>query len=289
MLSFRIRSATILLSAMIVRPVDAQTAAQPPAPPSYGKSRTVDLISKSTGASHRLRIIKPNGDPPAAGFPVIYLLDGTWYFDLVVEAATVMTRSRDMQPSVIVGVGYEDGLEARRLRVRDFTTPAPADLIPPHFVAWKAEPGGAERFMHFMSDEVKPMMAAETRINGSCQILIGHSLGGLFAVESLFRDPAGYSTYVIGDPSVWWNASEVLKGEASLAKKLNSIPRPIRVLLARSTVPNTGLGIAKADTVFARLKSPSFMYSYKSYDGDTHNSMLPGFMATALQATLKCE
>jgi predicted alpha/beta superfamily hydrolase len=207
---------------------------------------------------------------------------------MVVEISRIMMRSGDIPPAVIVGVGYTDPLEARRLRVRDFTTPAPASAIPSHFVAWKAEPGGAGRFQKFMLKELKPMVRAAGGASQSCEVLVGHSLGGLFAMQALRWDPAAYSAYAIGDPSVWWNSNEVLKDEPELATRLATAGRSISVFLAHSTVPNSGAGITDAAAMLGRLKATGFSLSTKAYDGDTHNSMLPGFMATALQRGLKC-
>ena len=83
-----------------------------------------------------------------------------------------------------------------------------------------------------------------------------------------------------GEPYIWsgFGTNTAFTGPWGVSYTFNLTPEP-----------NTGLGIARVDTVFTRLKSSSFIYSYKTYEGDTHNSMLPGFMATALQTSLACQ
>jgi uncharacterized protein len=270
---------------VLVSPAGAQA---PQTPPSFGTARTIDVESKATGASHRLRIIRPAAEPSGAGYPVVYLLDGSWYFDLAVEIASIMMRSGDMPPAIIVGVGYSDALAARRLRVRDFTTPAPPSTYPPQFVAWKAEPGGAGRFMAFMKDEVKPLVASLGGTDASCEMLVGHSLSGLFAADVLLQDPGAYASYAIGDPSVWWNDSATLKNFDASLTRLRGVARPVRVFLGWSTAPNVGGGILDFDSRLSKLDSARVAYVGKSYEGETHNSMIPGFLTTALRTGLKC-
>jgi predicted alpha/beta superfamily hydrolase len=268
--------------------VSSSLSAQQGPLPSFMAPQFSDVKSAATGATHRIWTLRPNGDPPAGGFPVLYLLDGSWYFQLTLQAATIMMRSGDMPRAIIVGIGYDDPAEARRLRVRDFTTPAPASAVPPQFIAWKAEPGGLERFMRFMTDELKPMVAAGSSVNPRCQVLVGHSLSGLFALESLLRDPAGYRSYVIGDPSAWWNSNEPLQGFYAFANRLRASGQPVNVLVAASTVPGTGPGIDSLRTLLTSVKASGFTFEYRRFEDETHNSMLPGFLAIALRRGLAC-
>ena len=279
----RFAIAFCVLTASVPR-LDAQQAALP----SFMTPQVSDIKSAATGAMHRIWIVRPTGDPPSGGFPVLYLLDASWYFQLTLDAATIMMRSGDMPRAIIVGIGYDDAAEARRLRVRDFTTPAPASTLPPQFIAWKAEPGGLDRFMRFMADELKPMVAAANAVNPKCQVLVGHSLSGLFALESLLRDPTGYRSYIIGDPSAWWNGNEPLRGFDAFANRLRSSGQSVDVLVAASTVPGTGPGIDSLRSRFTSVSAPSFRFEHRRFEDETHNSMLPGFIAVALRRGLAC-
>jgi predicted alpha/beta superfamily hydrolase len=270
-------------------PISGRTAvAQQAAPRSFGETKVIELESGRGAPQRRLWIIKPNGEPPSAGFPVIYVLDGSWYIDLVRDMATIMLRSGDMPPVVIVGVGYDDANEARRLRIHDFTTPAPASANPPQWATWNADPGGADAFMAFMSETVRPLVAREVRVNASCQVLVGHSLGGLFAVHSLFHDPALYRAYVIGDPSVWWNANAELRNFPAFIESARSSGKPIDVTLLSSTKPARMPGIDSLDALLRSAQLPGFTTRSRPVDDATHNSMLPAFFTVALTQKLEC-
>src|SRR6476620_3807144 len=93
-------------------------SAQPSSPTSFGQTKVIDLRPAGSDLSYRIWVAAPNGPAPAGGFPVLYLLDGSWYCDLVRESASIMMRSGDIPRAVIVGGGYQDAGEASRLRIR---------------------------------------------------------------------------------------------------------------------------------------------------------------------------
>jgi predicted alpha/beta superfamily hydrolase len=248
-----------------------------------------DVLSRATGANHRLFMSKPEGDPPDGGFPVIYLLDASWYFDLVVDIALILMRSGDMPRAVIVGIGYEDPVEARRLRIRDFTTPAPEELIPQRFFDWNAEPGGADAFLTFLNEEARPFVGAKANISPSCQLLIGHSLSGFFVLRAAFKGPNDFSGYAVGDPSVWWNRSEVLGDEASFLERMSRGGKKVRLVLGYSTDPQAAPQLQQLAARLSATDAPSLEFTGKASEGNTHNSMLPGFFVSAIKNGLRCE
>ena len=48
---------------------------------------------------------------------------------------------------------------------------------------------------------------------------IGTSLGGIFAVYSLFHEPGLFNRYIIVSPSLWWDNEMVFKYEKNFAEK----------------------------------------------------------------------
>ena len=66
-------------------------------------------LRSAAGKDYRIFVAVPDGKPPAAGFPVLYLLDGNAYFvaaaDAMREQSTFASMSQ-VQPLIVVGVGY---------------------------------------------------------------------------------------------------------------------------------------------------------------------------------------
>jgi pimeloyl-ACP methyl ester carboxylesterase len=70
--------------------------------------------------------------------------------------------------------------------------------------------GGAQRFLQFMREELFPYIETHYRTAGF-RLLIGHSFGGLFAVEALETHPEMFQAYVVISPSLWWNDQELIR------------------------------------------------------------------------------
>lgn len=188
-----------------------------------------DIVSRHTGRTHRIFVAVPEGEPPEGGWPVLYLVDGNAHFHVaerVMRAAGQFARALPpgVGTPVVVGIGYPDVMLLDiPARAEDLTPPA-GDLSD---TGDRMSPvqGGADRFLAFIEDELKPAMAAEFAIDPARETLAGHSYGGLFALHTLFTDPDAFETYVAGSPSIWWNDRYILdEAEAFLAAPPPSAP-----------------------------------------------------------------
>ncbi|MBA3996918.1 MAG: esterase [Candidatus Accumulibacter sp.] len=175
------------------------------------------LDMRSAGSGHRYRIFVsvPAVPPPAAGYPVLYVLDGNAAFPVAAFLARSATNRRDVTghpPPLVVGIGYPGDADfdvaARR---RDYTV----GLEKPDA---SAKEGGAELFLDFIERELKPLIAARHPVDTTRQALFGHSFGGLFVLHVLFTRPASFSTYLASSPSIWWDDKRVLGGLPGLAR-----------------------------------------------------------------------
>ncbi|RKD91012.1 alpha/beta hydrolase [Mangrovibacterium diazotrophicum] len=151
---------------------------------------------------------------PDQNYPVMYLLDGDFYFDYA--AATSQMLSRGIQPFtpqfILVGISTND-------RFRDFT-PTNAKLnnddtpVPPNYHV----SGGADRFTQFLTTTLKPQIEANYRTNGF-NMLFGHSFGGLYAMDLLLHQKAEFNAWLIADPSLWWDKEHLFRDREDLLKR----------------------------------------------------------------------
>lgn len=183
-------------------------------------ARQFDLASKITGQTYRIMIAAPREMKPEETYPVVYLLDGNYYFATACDILFV-----DKLSAIVVGVGYPtndyDEILARR---RFDLTPSSSssDHAPGHF-------GGGDAFLRMIKEEVKPFVRSRYPVDSRRQSLYGASLGGLMVVRQLFRQPAAYSTYLIASPSIYWNGLEVLQDEAAFAQRIKQGDLHLRV------------------------------------------------------------
>jgi len=180
------------------------------------------MNSKDNGAEYRIFMYVPSEPAPAEGYPVTYLLDGNALFGSVVEANRLQTLGNGHVPAVVVGIGYPtDEPYDDAGRVRDYTVHVPGEELPPrdNGAPWP-ETGGADAFIQFIANQLKPEIEEKVYINLEKQGLLGHELGGFFTLYVLFNRPDLFNTYVIGSPSIWWKNHFIVTMEDTLYKKL---------------------------------------------------------------------
>lgn len=151
----------------------------------------------ANGSAYRISVALPPGDPrPPGGLPTLYLLDANAGFATVAETQRRLGRRPDatrVGPAIVVGIGHPgDALYDAGRRRRDYT--------PGHAAA---PGGGAEAFLAFIEERVKPAVAGMAPVDPDRQILVGHSLAGYFALWVLTRRAAAFQGYVAVSPSLW--------------------------------------------------------------------------------------
>ncbi|HRF08564.1 MAG TPA: alpha/beta hydrolase-fold protein [Xanthobacteraceae bacterium] len=195
---FALAGLSALCGAAVAQPAAPQATVLPDT-----EQRTI--VSKA-GHEYRIFIIKPKKPAPESGYPVLYALDG----NSVVALLSNLNRGhlgRDDQsgfvPGLVVAVGYptEQMLDVRR-RALDYTA---AQATPDSGTYLKPEQtGGADAFLSFLEEELKPAIEREFRVDKQRQALFGHSFGGLFTLHTLFTKPDAFQTYIAASPSIWW-------------------------------------------------------------------------------------
>ena len=184
-------------------------------------------------------------------YPVVYLIDGHWFFPIVSHAVRPLELSGELPPFIVVGVGYaSEGLsrsgEEERvnlLRFRDLTPTA--DTSNWYRTVWSGrldeagiEPGHAEEFVRLIEREVKPLVHRHYRADSADETLAGFSLGGLFALHVLFRHTHLFHRYVAGSPSLWWGERVMLKIEAEYAEEKRDLKT--RLFLSMGALEESG-------------------------------------------------
>lgn len=191
-----------------------------------------DIDSHHTGRRYRIFVSEPQ-QRVESGHPVVYLLDGNAQFPtahtLARSAARVAQRREPGAAApIVVAIGYPlDGLFDDQARAEDYTPPLP--IKDPAKDGKVVKQGGADRFLAFMQQELKPLIESRYPIDAGNQTLAGHSYGGLFALHVLFTHGEAFQRYVASSPSIWWNQRAVLserprlQGKATAARLLITV------------------------------------------------------------------
>jgi len=201
----------------------------PPAPP---RTRTVGPTVADRGSPHydfdrfeldsadgrrhyRVQLAVPKAPPPAAGHPLLLMLDGNAAFaELTDEMLARMAAGGS--PVAIAALGYRTELAVDVVaRAFDYTPPVPGENP-----TWDDAPrqrlgGGADGFLDLLQQAMLPEIRRRVPADPARTTFWGHSYGGLCVLHTLFTRPAAFPRYVAVDPSLWWHDGFILRQEAA--------------------------------------------------------------------------
>lgn len=182
------------------------------------------LMRTKVGKPYQIFISKPIEDPPPSGYPIIYVLDANSIFGTIVEAVRLQSRRPEktgVVPAVIVGIGYPTDEAFSPSRYYDFTMSVSVSELPqrPDGKPWPQH-GGAKHFLEFIEEELKPRIQSYFNIDSKRETLFGHSLGGLFVLQTLYTKPSLFQTYIAGSPSIHWDEKFFFEKEKEFQSKL---------------------------------------------------------------------
>lgn len=186
------------------------------------------------------------------------------------------SKVSSLPPCIVVAVLNTD-------RTRDFTptcsaarrdgTVRPGD---------KPEGGGAERFYHFLTEELRPAVEQGLPVNGQ-HLLVGHSYAGLFTLNVLLNYPGAFDTYIAVDPSLWWDKGYFQKQVEQQVDKVDFSGKQLYVAFATRPRPDRKLIHFPLTDDFIgssvpRMEKRHLRVVSKKFPEETHGTVaLPGF------------
>lgn len=223
------------------------------------RGRLIHLPSQALGEDREIEISLPDGyaADPTRAYPVLVVLDGEYEHEIAAAITRFYATMTPMPGMIVAGVRNTN-------RMRDMTPAPMAGFTPPPAVS---SAGGADRFLSFLGDELLPYLEKNYRVQ-PMRVLVGHSLGGLFAMYALGRKPDLFTGYLVMEPAVWWNNQHEL--EEARTVLATAAARRVRVMMVNA--PRL-----KMDTTEWGGGAP--MIRELEVSGETHTSMaLAGMM-----------
>lgn len=279
----------------------------PPKPVTVPASEIRIMRSKHTGQKYRFSISIPYAslksdrrdwpfNKPLERWPVVYVLDGNWYFGLVTAMIRNMAWfdkwSGTTTDAIVVGIGYpedEDPQEA----LCDQTTRRFHDLSPIRdedteklmgsLLMRPVSTGGAADFLNFIRDELIPIIDNEFPTDSRKRTLVGHSLGGTFAAFALFEEPGLFQTYIIGSPWLQYGNRSIFKREETFAKRHKKLAAKVHLSVGENEESLEGTDVSDVIRFGAILEGRNYkgLTLVKQIFADLeHNEVIaPGFVA----------
>jgi predicted alpha/beta superfamily hydrolase len=222
------------------------------------------VYSEVLKESRKLKIYLPSDYKPesTSKYDVIYVLDGDWNNTKVtINAQQFLQRERFMPAAIIVAINntYVGGVNYRD---RDFT---------PTQIQGRLLPGYAGTFLSFLKKELVPYINKTYPSTGE-GTLFGHSLGGLFAMYAFLNEPDLFQSYLVADPSFWWDNNYMTAYTRKKLDSLQGVKKSI-FICGRGGRQSAGMGIPSIDSVLKEKAPAGLIWKNVDYPGETHNSL----------------
>jgi len=169
------------------------------------------LSSDIMGEDREVWIGLPKSHDPARAYPVLYVMDAEWQFDMMNAVMKELAVNDKAPEHIVVGIPYVSFTERNKDLTFTATTLGSDGKPNPELATWFGEEmtGGGPMFLRHLVEEVVPFVESQVRTNGF-DILLGHSLSGYFGAYIMTMDQP-FDAFQLYDPSVWYQGMEAIE------------------------------------------------------------------------------
>lgn len=225
---------------------------------------TIKVQSSALKEVRSIFVSKPAGYKGETDrYPVLYLLDGEETFPYTADIVRLLAENDRIPKLLVVGI-TSGGSQQRR---RDFTTPSQSELDK----RFSPGNGGANQFLKFLHEELIPYVDRRYRTK-PYKILVGHSLGGLFAVHTLISRPEIFNAYIAIDPSLEWNN----QGEVAQAEEFFTLTQELKrdlFMTAANDLGSASPAIQRFTAILEHKAPAGFRWKFEWMRDETHGSI----------------
>jgi predicted alpha/beta superfamily hydrolase len=220
------------------------------------------VFSKVLSEQRYIKIHMPEEYVPGstAKFDVVYILDGEAHFNDFLYIYKFARNHNFIPPLILISVPNTYTREGN-MRDRDFTPEKTPD---------NAKSGGADNFITYFKDELIPYISKKLPVSGDNSVF-GHSLGGLFTMYVLLKEPGLFSSYYCSDPAIPWNNRRILSMTEETFRNTVELNKSVWIIAVEETYKN--VGIQKMDSVLQSYAPHGLRWKTSVYPNETHMSV----------------
>lgn len=199
-------------------------------------------------------------------YPVIYVFDAEWRFDLIKNITFDLGANKKIQNSIVIGIPHVDW---ENKRGQDLTFSQSRIEYDGEKVdsTWynDSNSGAAMSFYNYLTQELIPDVKKRYSTNNH-ETLIGHSYGGYFGGYILSLEHP-FEVIHIYDPSIWYSDGEVVR-------KFKEKDYSNKTKIHLTYQPQPEFHKIKIEEFIEELKDNEHIdLSTEFYENDTHNSL----------------
>ena len=264
MLNFTHHTLTIVFSSILINFVSAQGISDAEDKTNLYNTQVKVFHSSIIEDDFYIYISLPDGyQESVKKYPVLYLLDGDISFGMATSIARYLQFGNTIPELIIVGIGYGALKKSKgNDRNRDYTISNRRN---------RPGSGGAPKFRTFLLEELIPYIDNEFRTIPDDRTIYGYSLGGLFALYSMFTEPDFFNRYIIGSPHLAWDNFRIFSVQEDAFNSIGDINASLFISVGSEQSTETYFDpIDRMVTLFEEKGYEGIKLSTKVFDGGTH-------------------
>ena len=232
-----------------------------------------EIESKHLNKIRTFWVSLPMNYDSSQNYPVIYVLDAEWRFDLIRALAYDLSGNKKIPKHIVVGIPHVNWEFRRGIDLTFSESRMEYDGEPVDSTWYNAtNSGGGQKFFDYLRDELIPQVD-EIYPTNQFNILVGHSYGGYFGAYILGLNQP-FKAFQLYDPSIWYSAGEVIN-------RLDQFPPRDSLNVFITFQPEPSYHAQKIKDFVEELDQyPKLRLGIKRYPDETHNSL---FMNSFLQ------
>src|SRR5580704_637063 len=196
-------------------------------------------------------------------YAVVYMTDDGPNINEIGSTIDFLADADFMPPLIVVAIANTD-------RVRDLT-PTHADIKHSDgTVETFPTSGGADQFLDFMQTELVPEIEKRFATH-PYRIIVGHSLGGLFAIHALINRPELFNACIATSPSLWWDNFRTVHQAQEFFAKQKEFKKTLFFALGNEGGDMTE-GFDRLQKMLSANRPAGFVVKSARYNEETHNS-----------------
>jgi hypothetical protein len=219
------------------------------------------------------------GKDSNARYPVLYVLDGgSHYLSVAGMVKELSEFSGNMMIPKMIVVCIPPYNRTNEL------TPYP--IAKNKQMPYTKETGGADLFIHFLENDILKYVASKYPVS-NYRTLVGHSFGGIFALNVLAKHKYLFDNYIVIDPSTWYDDRKFSKQVLDSLSKNNYAGKSLFVGIANTTEIADTLIVKKETSMYSEhersilafctgvrtIKNNGLRFYSKYYPDDDHSSV----------------
>jgi predicted alpha/beta superfamily hydrolase len=217
---------------MVLFAVAGAVAAQSPAPYVLDNTEVREVRAPGLKRDYQVYVALPDSYRDdrniARRYPVVFVTDANYAFPVVRSIASRLTRHAGMEETIVVGLSYAKGDTGVFSRRRDYTPTVPRRHD------WRSDMPGrpialgeAAAYARFLGDDVLSLIAKHYRADMQRKFFVGHSYGSLLGLQILLTEPRMFEHYILGSPSLWYDAGVMFEREQAYAARHKDLPATV--------------------------------------------------------------